>query len=253
MDNNNVKTEIDKDDLIRILDYLSKSKNHRATADSIKNDLFPDMEVDDFKSQFKNSLFVGIEPITVFLRGNVIDRFICRDGLAEYVTNLRKEVKRQRLHKIVEFLCTNATDVKKSFDSEEIAKAFNPELSLYEANKLCEVLIANGDVNNATTDQSDLKDILILVVTSRTRTAYHNKKYLEEDEQIGIPVGQTVFSGDNISIVRGSNFETIKQEDHSTKIGTKDKGLPTWANWLIVIFTILGSIAAIIAAVYLFK
>ena len=245
------KLKLSQDDLIKILDFVCKYKSQKITPVLIQQYLYPDLELAEVKKLITCLIDKRIEPITIVLTGDDISHLDYRKGLEEYVWDLKEKEKRERLHHIVEYLSTQSTNSKQSFDTEEIARAFSPALTNYEAIRLCEKLIANGDVINAPTDQSDTQDVLNIIVTPRTRTVYENKKYLEE--QVAYSVSPTIVSHDNISIIGGSNYGNISQKNHSAKIVTKkEKGLPSWANWLIVIATVLGAIAAIIG-IFLIK
>ncbi len=248
--------ETSKNELIKLLEFVCKNKGKKVFPYQIKNELFPTLAIEEIYTLIYSIKYRRIQPISLTIsNGDPRSSHIqYRAGLEEYVWNLKEKEKRKKLHRIVEFLSTQSTNSKQSFDTEEIAKAFIPELTNYEVIRLCETLIANGDVINAPTDQSDSRDVLNIVVSPRTRTVYQNKKYLEE--QPAHRVSPIIMSQDNISIIGGSNYGNINQENQSAKIETKkakEKGLPSWANWLIVIFTVLGAIAAIIGAILLFK
>ena len=88
-------------------------------------------------------------------------------GLEQYIKTLSTMTKNEKLHKIVEFLSTKYSLEKQSFESGEIAKAFIPELSIYEVNDLCGILITKGDVADVTTTESDLKSMVAVSVTTK--------------------------------------------------------------------------------------
>jgi hypothetical protein len=245
------KLKLSQDDLIKILDFVCKNKSQKVTPELIQQYLYPDLGLEEVNKLLTCLIYKRIEPITIVQTGDDVSHLVYRKGLEECVWNLKEKEKRNRLHRIVEYLSTQSTNSKLSFDTEEVAKAFSPALTNYEAIRLCETLIANGDVINAPTDQSDSRDVLNIIVTPRTRAVYENKKYLEE--QVAYRVSPTIVSHDNISIIGGSNYRNISQKNHSVKTVTKtEKGLPSWANWLIVIATVLGAIAAIIG-IFLIK
>jgi len=252
--NDPVYLETTKSELIKLLEFVCKNKGKKVFPSQIKNELFPNLDIEEIYTLIYSIKYRHIQPISLTIsNGDPRTSHIqYRIGLEEYVWNLKEKEKQIKLHRIVEFLSTQSTNSKQSFDTEEIAKAFSPELTNYEVIRLCETLIANGDVINAPTDQSDSRDVLNVVVSPRTRTVYQNKKYLEE--QSGYRISPNIVSHDNISIIGGSNYGNINQENQTVKVETKkEKGLPSWANWLIVIFTVLGAMAAIIGAIFLFK
>lgn len=225
-----VRTKLSQDELIRILDFVCKSSNHRVSKISIKNGLFPDIEIGEFNNLFTRSLFAGIKPISVFLTGNVIDHIVYRDGLDEYVKNLKKMVKKEKLHRIVEFLSNGN---KGSYDSGEIAKAFSPELDFHEVNTLCRILINNEDVRDCTTKDESIKGMVAVLVINETHDAFHTKKYLEEDEEFTTPIQQNISA---TNVIVGNVSGTASQEDNSTKILNEKGKLP----WLKILYWIIG-------------
>jgi hypothetical protein len=186
--------ESSQNELLKLLEFVCKNRNTKVTPSLLKNELFSDLEMEEIYALVLSIKYRKIKNITLI---ETIDEpessyLQYHDGLEEYVFNLKTMIKKLKLHRIVAFLSTEYSSTKQSFDSEEIAKAFNPELSITETNRLCEVLIANEDVINAPTNQSESKGILNLVVTPGTRAVYANKKYLEEEVQIGIPILPTI-------------------------------------------------------------
>lgn len=236
---------VSQDDLIiQILEFVCKNKQLPAiNAALIKRDLFPELDKDEIQhliDVISNKRISQIDTI----KGNH-NYLKYRIGLEEYVKNLKKMTKKEKLHKIVEFLSTEYSKEKPSFDSGEIAKAFIPELSINEVNKLCTLLIAYDDVNDGTTDQSYSKNMMVIVVTPRTHSAYQTKKYLEEDEELGIstPIHQNI-SGRNVIV--GDISGTVTQEDNTKMKATITKGKPNWVNILYWIIGILVGITILI-------
>ena len=240
--------KMSQEDLIKILVLVCKNKNNRISPNMLRG-TFPTLDVRNISS-FLDEIKILKVPVQNF-SSNRIPSLKYRHGLEDYIENLKKELKKERLHRIVEFLSTNATQTKREFDTNEIAKAFDPELDIYEVNSLCEIILAKDDAFKIETDQSCAKGILILIVTDKTHLAYQNKRYLKDIDQFDIPIHQTISAR---NVIAGNNFGAIIQENQSAKIETrKAKGLPPWANWLIVIFTVLGAIAAIIGVIFLYK
>jgi len=90
--------------------------------------------------------------------------------------------KSKKLHRILEFLSTESErQGKSSFNSGEIAKAFDSELSIYEINTLCKILIDNEDVRDATTGDELREKMIAVLIIAATHDAYHTKKYLKRD------------------------------------------------------------------------
>jgi len=227
--------------IIKILEFVCKNKNvNVVTPQLVMRDLFPDLDENDVLHLFavikqrKIPQLIIIEGIRIYLKYAL--------GLEEYIKSLKKMTKKEKLHRILEFICTENDSTRKSgFDSEEIAKAFIPELDIYEVNTLCKVLLDNGDVKDCTTmDEATKRMVAILVVTA-THTAYHIRKYLEEDEQINFPFNQNI-SGTNVIV--GDISGSVKQETNSnvaTEIIEKPKWLKTlyWVIGILVGLSIL--------------
>jgi hypothetical protein len=219
--------------IIKILEYVCKNKDlNDVTPEMIQRDLFPDIKLDEILYLFTVIKQKNILQITALGKFKIYLQY--RLGLEDYVKNLKKMTNREKLHKIVEFLSTQYTPAKQSFDSGEIAKALDPELSIYEINSLLEKLISDEVVNDVTTDQSYLKDMMEVLVISKTRNAFHNKKYLqEEDEDFSLPTYQNI-SAKNVIV--GNISGPVTQGDNSTKITNKTKGKTTLLNniyWII--------------------
>lgn len=227
-------SDVSQDDLvIQILEFVCKNKHLSAiNAALIQRDLFPELDKDEIQhliDVISNKRIPQLDTI----KGNH-NYLKYRIGLEEYVKNLKKMTKKEKLHKIVEFLSTEYSKEKPSFDSGEIAKAFIPELSINEVNKLCALIIANDDGIDGTTDQSYSKNMMVIVVTPRTHSAYKTKKYLEDDEELNIPIPiHQNISGRNIIV--GDISGTVTQEDN-TSVSTETKRIP----WLKVLYWIIG-------------
>lgn len=234
-------------ELIRLLDFICKNRDIKVTPAQIKNELFTEMEMEEIFTLFHSIKYRRIQQITLAeVDGFPTESYLeYRVGLENYVFGLKDKVKKGNIHKILEFLCTESKDSKNSFDSEEIAKAFSPELNIYEVNRLCEVLIANGDVLNPKTDQSEAEDVLIILVTSRTRTAYHNKKYLLEEIQVGIPINPNVSA--SFTNIQNTSTPNIIQVDNAPN-ANNTKGKTTRLN---ILYWIIGIVVPILTFGYI--
>jgi predicted transcriptional regulator len=162
-----------------------------------------------------------------------------------YVKTTLSMTKKQKLQRIVEFLSTeNDRSRKSGFDSEEIAKAFTPELNIYEVNTLCKILLANGDVKDCTTKDESAKRMVAVLVINATHDAYHTNKYLEEGEELSMPINQNIISGHNIIV--GNTSGDIKQGDNSA-ITAKSEEKMNWLKWVYWIVGILVGLTVLIA------
>jgi hypothetical protein len=255
MADDNTITKMSEDNLTRILEYLYKNGNKYTSVDSIKNDLFPEMDNNVFRSLFTYKLFVGIKPITVSMTGDVIERIVVYDGLGELVKNRKKQAKKEKLHRIVEFLSTDSERTGKGeYESDEISKAFSPVLSISEVNNLCRILVNEGDVRDCSSKTNTFKKTICLRVITETHDAYNTKKYLQEDDLVfNVPTNQNIFNSDNIAFVGRDNYGNIEQEVKTElpKKGTKPKWLKI-VGWILgLLLVILGIIEAIIQIVKL--
>jgi predicted transcriptional regulator len=160
-----------------------------------------------------------------------------------YVKNVVQMTRRQKLHRIVEFLSIESKQQRKSsFDSGELAQAFTPALDIYEINVLCRILMDNNDVGVATTKDESSKGMVAVLVINVTHDAYYTKKYLEEDEDLGIPISHTTISGDNI--IFGNISGDVKQEANSL-MPEKTEEKMSWLKWLYWIIGILVGITVL--------
>lgn len=242
---NSEYSKMSQDDLIiKILEFVCKNKDKNVISpELIQRDLFPDVELNEILHLVSEIQRKNISQVTVIGKYKVYLQY--RMGLEEYIKSLNRMTKKQKLHKIVEFLSTESERLNKgSFNSGEIAKAFVPELDIYEVNSLCEILIDNRDVGDCSSKDTHAKRMIAVLVINKTHTAYHTKKYLEEDEQISIPINQNIVTGDNVII--GDNFGKIKQENNSA-VKPKSNGKPKWLKWLKWILGILVAISIITA------
>jgi hypothetical protein len=243
---------LSKEDLcIKILDYLCENKSQKITSEKIKGNLFPELELNVISDLFEEIWQWQIQPIHRF-KYQHIPSLKYANGLEDYIKNRKRMIKKQKLHRIVEFLSTEKErQQKSSFDSGEIAKAFNPELSIYEVNSLCETLIANEDVRDVSTSQSHERSMLEVLVTTRTLTAYHTKRYLEEDEEIIIPIHHNI-SAKNVIV--GDVAGTINQQDNSTISTGMTNTKPYWLNkWYWVVTILVGIVTIVMIIINLIK
>lgn len=165
-----------------------------------------------------------------------------------YVKTLNPMTKKEKLHRIVEFLSIESNRLNKSsFNSGEIAKAFIPELEIPEINFLCKIIISKEDLRDCTSkDESAQRMIAVLVITA-THDAYYNKKYLEEDELFTIPSRQNIITGENVIV--GNISGDVKQVDNAP-MPTKTKEKPKWLKWFYWILGALVLILSIIEAIF---
>lgn len=235
------------DRIIKILEFVCNNRRiHHITTPTIRSTLFPELELNEIENLFGEIKSKKIPELDYFIEGNR-HYLTHRQGLEEFIIKFKQTIRRKKLHRIVEFLSTEYSIAKQSFDSGEIAKAFNPELSIHEVNILCKTIINNGDLSVCPTKDVLAKGMVEVLVINTTHDAYHTNKYLyEEDEQFNIPLRQNIVTGDNVII--GNISGTVTQEDHSNKL-TKDKGKPKWLEWLKWIIGILILAAGLIASI----
>jgi hypothetical protein len=101
-----------------------------------------------------------------------------------------------------------------------------------------------------TTKDESAKRMKAVLVINATHDAYQNKKYLEEDGDINIPINQTLVTGDNVFV--GNNYGNLKQQDNieeSDKNPIKSSGKPKWLKWAGWILGILVLIIGLIEAI----
>jgi hypothetical protein len=238
MEKDYTNSRMSQDDLIKILELVCKNRNTRVTPQLINaNGLFPGLTFDEINELINKTQFEQVPLVVTHL--SETNYLTYRDGLEEYVEALKKKIKKERLHRIVEFLSTNVSHTKKEFDTCEIAKAFTPELDIYEVNRLCEIIISNDDAIKIETDQSYAKGTLIVIVTQRTHVAYKNKRYLRDDEQFTIPIHQNI-SAKYIAV--DNNSSNIIHEDNST-ITNNAKEKPTRLYKLYLMIVVIGVVS----------
>lgn len=243
------KREWSEDDLIiKILEFVCKHKDIKAiSAQLVQRDLFPELGENEILHLFAVIKQRGISQVTVIGKYKVYLRY--EVGLEQYIKTLNTMTKNEKLHKIVEFLSTSYSPEKQSFESGEIAKAFIPELNIYEINDLCGILIANDDVYDVTTNESDAKSMVAVLVTTKTHNAYHNKRYLnEEEKQFVIPSNQNIFNVHNLSYAGRDINGKIEQEVKSES-SKKVNGKPKWLKYLLWILGAFALILGIIEAI----
>jgi hypothetical protein len=241
-------SKMSQDDLIKILDFICKHKDSRVIPSSIKNDLFPDLELNEFNSLLRSLVFMHIEPITIMKAGDDINYLIYRKGLEDYVKNLKQIEKREKLHRIIEFLSIESEKLNKSsFDSEEIANAFTPKLDIYEVNTLCRMIINQGDLKGWSDKDLSAKGMVGVLVITETHDAYHTKKYLEEEEQFTIPIKESIITGDNVIV--GNISGDVNQVDHSAN-PTKVKGKVNWLKIFYWTISILVGLTVIVTFIF---
>ena len=202
----------------------------------IEMDLFPELGENEILHLFAVIKQRNISQITIV---PVIHPYLRYEvGLEQYIKTLNTMTKNEKLHKIVEFLSTSYSPEKQSFESGEIANAFIPELSIYEVNDLCEILIANEDVRDVSTSQSFQKSMMEVLVITRTHNAYHNKRYLEEDKDFSVPIYQNI-SARNV-IVGNVSGTAIHEDNSTTTINDKEK-----QKWLNILYWIIGALVGL--------
>lgn len=227
-------SDFSQDDLIiQILEFVCKNKHLSAiNAALIQRDLFPVLDENEILHLIEVISYKRIQQLDIVKGNHLYLKY--RIGLEDYVKNIKKMTKKEKLHRIVEFLSVESKKLNKSsFVSNEIAKAFNPELSISEVNSLCRIIVDNGDLKSWSDKDLTSIGMLGVIVIVETHDAYHNKKYLEEDEQVSIPFNQNIITGDNI--IMGNVSGTVTQEDNAT-VTTEAKRIP----WLKVLYWIIG-------------
>jgi len=238
---------LSQDDLIiRLLDFVCKNK-HRTIINAalIKRDLFPALDENEILHLIEVIAHKRIPQVEIVTGNHQYLKY--RVGLEDYVKNLKKMTKKEKLHRIIEFLSVESKQHnKQSFDSGEIAKAFIPELDFHEVNTLCKILIGNEDLRNCSTGETLAKGMIDVLVISATYDAYYTKKYLEEDVQSNQPTNQNIVNAYNVVI--GNVSGKVKQD--SLSAGSKVyKGKPRWLKWLFWIIGLLTLVAGIMASI----
>lgn len=231
--------------IIKILEFVCQNKTKSIIpAALVKRDLFTNLSKDDILDLFEAIAQKKISQITIVRANHLGLKY--RPGLEDFIKNYKKMTKKEKVHRILEFVCSENDRTRKSgFDSEEISKAFTPELDTYEVNILCKILIDNGDVKDCTTMDEARKRLVAILVINATHEAYHTKKYLEDEEPFSIPLNRNIITGDNIII--GNVGGDVKQTDNTTKETTqkeqkeqKDKN-----NWLKLLYWVVGILVGI--------
>lgn len=241
--------EWSQDDLIiKILEFVCNNKELKAIpAPLVQRDLFPFMSENEILHLFAVIKQRDIPQITVVPANHLCLKY--ERGLEQYIKSLDTKTEKEKLHRIVEFLTIESEKQdKKLFESDEIAKAFIPELSIHEVNRLCRKIMNEEDVNDAPTDQAFNRNMLSIVVTPRTRSAYQSNKYLEIDEQVNTSINHPIFNVHNLSYVGHDNSGKIEQEVKSES-SKKVNGKPKWLKVLGWILAVLVAIAVIIEGV----
>lgn len=236
---------LSRDELIlQILEYVCKFKDGKTVnAALIQRDLFQDLSIDDIEILFEE--MHGIPGLTVML-GAAKPFLRYQLGLEHYVNDKKKMTKKEKLHRIVEFLSIESKNLNQDcFNSQVIAKAFSPELNIYETNALCRLIIDNKDLRDCTTKDT-IRDTIAVMVITRTREAYFTKKYLEVDETIITHVKQNIVNvtENTGNISAGDNTGEMKQEINPVKTIDKPKELPFWTKWFDWVKNIFGVVMA---------
>jgi hypothetical protein len=230
--------------IIKILEFVCKRPSIGVSESLINCELFPGLELEKIKVLINEIKLNKNIPILVN-ENKQIQTLKYLNGLEDYVKNFKTMTKKEKLHRILEFITTENDKTRKSgFDSGEIAKAFTPEMNIHEVNALCKILLDNGDVKDYSTLEFLGNKMVAVLVVNATHDAFHTNKYLEEEEQFSIPIRQNIITGDNLII--GDISGSVKQVDNST-IPTKDKKRGKWLNWIYWIVGILVGITVLIA------
>lgn len=230
--------------IIKILEFVCKRPSIGVSESLINCELFPGLELEKIKVLINEIKLNKNIPILVN-ENKQIQTLKYLNGLEDYVKNLKTMTKKEKLHRILEFITTENDKTRKSgFDSGEIAKAFTPEMNIHEVNALCKILLNNGDVKDCSTLESLGNKMVAVLVVNATHDAFHTNKYLEEEEQFSTPIRQNIITGDNIII--GDISGSVKQVDNS-RIPTKVKKRGKWLNWIYWIVGILVGITILIA------
>jgi hypothetical protein len=239
--------EWSQDDLIiKILEFVCKNKELKAIpAPLVQRDLFPFMSENEILHLFAVIKQRDISQITIVPANHLCLKY--ERGLEQYIKSLDTMTKNEKLHRIVQFLTIESEKQdKKLFESDEIAKSFIPELSIYEVNRLCQRIIDENDIIDAATDQAFDRNMVSITVTPRTRSAYQSNKYLEIDEDFSSPMYPNISSK---NVIVGNISGPVTQGDNSTKIINKTKGKTTLLNKVYWMIGILMGLTALITFV----
>lgn len=242
-------TPLSRDELIlNILELVCMNKPHPVNIPLIQRDLFSDLSIDDIIGLFKE--MNGIPGVTVMLNGS---RSFVRYqiSLEHYVNDKRKMNKKEKLHRIVEFLSSESKTLNQDcFDSEEISVAFSQKLNIYEVNALCRIIMENGDLKDCTTGDEARKDMIAVMVIPQTHEAFYARKYLEDDTIIFPQVNKNIvnINENKGNVSSGDIYGELRQEVKSKKKISRFKDLPRWAQ--ILAYFILPIILAILTIIF---
>lgn len=247
MDINTTNSNLFQDELIiRILEFVCNNKDKKIiTAALVKRDLFPEFDIDQILLLFDTIEKRNIVQLNVVKGNHYYLRH--RLGLENYVQTLKQMKKKDKLHRLLEYLSIESKQLRKSFDSGELVHAFTPPLDIHEVNALCRILIDNKDVVDSTTKDASSKGMVTVTVINATHDAYHIRKYLEDDEQ-SQPTQQSYFKADNL--ILGNNYGEINQNDHA-KVSFKQKK-NNWFKTTKGIIILLAAIVTIVTFILLF-
>jgi hypothetical protein len=87
----------------------------------------------------------------------------------------------EKIHQILEFIHRDEFENKDCFETNELKSAFDPPISISEANLLCKKLIDEGVVLDATT--KDNKGTVSIVKTPNTFDHYTNREFLKREQE----------------------------------------------------------------------
>jgi hypothetical protein len=228
--------------IIKILEFVCKRPSIGVSESLINNELFPGLELKKIK-ELINEIKLDKNIPVLINEINQVQSLKYLNDLDEYVINIKKMAKKEKLHRILEFICTENDRTRKSgFDSGEISKAFTPELDIYEVNTLCKILLDNGDVKDCTTKDESARRMVAILVIRATHDAYHTKKYFKEDEPFTFSINQNI-SGTNLIV--GDVSGNVKQEANST-VAKETIEKPKWVRTLYWVIGILVGLSVLI-------
>lgn len=241
--------DLSRDDLVfMILEFVCKYKHKNViTPKMIQAEILPDLSEDDVISLIREMETKSIPGITIVEGVRPYLRY--QIGLEHYVNDKKKMNKKEKLHRIVEFLSTESKTLNQDcFDSEEISVAFSPELNIYEVNALCRIIMENGDLKDCTTGDEARRDMIAVMVISQTHEAFYTRKYLEDVHTTFTQVNQNIVNVNENkgNVSSGDIYGELRQEVKSKKKISRFKDLPIWAQWLGLFVAILGVILMIV-------
>jgi len=228
--------------VIRILEFVSKRAGTKVPENQIYNHLSSDFNKESIKNAIDGLIELNrVDRIGINHYNNPEKRYLkCLNNIDNYISNLKRMIKKEKLHRILEFICKEYEKKRKTaFDSEELTQAFTPPLGVYEISSLCRILIERKSVIG----NERLNGFGVIFDPRRTKEAFYTEEYLKDNGLINIPFNQNI-SGDNVFV--GNNYGDVKQEDNISKSSKKDKKGRLLKRLYLIVGILVGITAIIV-------